>query len=266
MGPEDEKKTSVSPDKNLGQNFLTDKFHLNKIVRAVGATAQDTVLEIGPGTGALTRPLLESGATVIALEIDPRCAAPLDALKEEYPDTFTYHITDAMDASYTRYAPKGSILAGNLPYNVGTQIVLKGLEEADYFKRMVFLLQKEVVARICATPSSSDWGRLGVICSLKADCDNLFDVPPGAFFPAPKVTSGVVRLTPLSAPRHSCDEKKLEAITRQAFGQRRKMLRASLKKMFAEEELEKVGIKPTQRPETVSLKQFADLSRLESGC
>ena len=252
----------MRPERKLGQNFLTDKFYLAKILQAVAATPQDTVVEIGAGTGALTKALLECGACVIALEKDPRCAAALEDLKQIYPKTFTYHITDALEADFTALAPAGSILAGNLPYNIGTQIVVKGLECGQHFRRHIFLLQKEVVKRICSTPETSDWGRLGVLCNLKADCENLFDVPPGAFYPPPKVTSAVVRLSPLPHPRFPCDEEKLQHITRQAFGQRRKMLRASLKPLIPEATLKKAGLSPTQRPETVSLEKFAALSLL----
>lgn len=251
----------VTPQKALGQNFLTDRFYLERIVKAVGATKADTVIEIGAGTGALTRPMLESGAAVVALEKDDRCGPVLAALQAEFPEKFTYHISDAMTADFTALAPEGSILAGNLPYNVGTQFVMKGLESQNHFKRHVYLLQKEVVQRICAEPGTSEWGRLGVACSLRADRSHMFDVPPGAFFPPPKVTSAVVSLTPLESLRYSCDIKTLEALTRQAFGQRRKMLRASLKGLCDENALEKAGIKPTQRPETVTLAQFAELSR-----
>ena len=253
-------KPSIQPDKKLGQNFLTDKFHLNKIVRAVGATGTDTVLEIGAGTGALTIPLLESGATVVALEKDPRCEDVLASLKIKFPETFTYHITDAMEHDFSSFAPEKSILAGNLPYNVGTQIVLKGLRAHQHFKRHIYLLQKEVVERICSQPNTSNWGRLGVICNLKASCENLFDVPPGAFFPPPKVTSAVVRLTPLASNRFECNEKNLEILTRQAFGQRRKMLRASLRGIVSEEQLTRLGIAPTKRPDEISLEKFAALS------
>lgn len=249
---------TIAPQKQLGQNFLKDQFYLQKIIKAIAPQKGEAILEIGPGTGALTAELLKSGAHVTAIEKDPRCAPILEKLKQQYP-CFTFHIADALKLSFKEVAPQATALVGNLPYNIGTQIVLNGLLQ-NHFKKHVFLLQKEVVSRICAHPQTADWGRLAIACQQKANCENLFDVPAGAFFPPPKVTSSVVRLTTLPEDRYPCAEQKLEMLTQAAFSKRRKMLRTSLKGFFSEAELLKLGIEPTQRPENLPLEAFAKLT------
>ncbi len=254
---------NVAPKKAFGQNFLTDQHYLNRIASAVRPDKGQTVVEIGAGTGALTKALLERGALVVCIEKDERCLPVLEELSNSFPNSLTIVDGDALEQDFTTLAPKGSILAGNLPYNIGTQVVLNGLASADYFTRHVYLLQKEVVQRICATPEdASNWGRLAIACQMRGDCRNLFDVPPGAFFPAPKVTSAVVELTPLEGLRFPCDMKKVERITQVAFGQRRKMLRASLKSLMTTEQMASAGIDSSHRPETLSLKDFAALAEL----
>ena len=253
--------TAPRPDKSLGQHFLHDKAILERIAGATGAQAGDIVLEIGPGPGALTQALLATGAHVHALEKDDRFPPYLEEIGAQYDNRLTITLADALKADYAALAPQGSILAGNLPYNVGTEIVVRGLKEYRlHFTRMVYLLQKEVVLRICAKPGTSDWGRLGVWCDLYADCHRLFDVGAGAFNPPPKVTSSVVGITPLKEPRYPVDEKKLERLLHTTFTNRRKMLRKSLKGLITEETMQELGIDPTARPETLTTKQLCDLA------
>ena len=151
---------------------------------------------------------------------------------------------------------------GNLPYNVGTPILFNALEHPESFSKMVFMLQKEVVERITAQPKNKNWGRLGVQCSLRCDTRKLFDVPPTAFYPQPKITSAIVELIPLSTTRFPIEDKKLDHLLRKSFGQRRKMLRASLKGTLTEDQIEKAGISPQARPETLSLEELCKLSNL----
>lgn len=254
---------TVAPKKAFGQNFLTDKHYLRRICAAVGATEGQTVLELGAGTGALTRALLEMGAKVVCVEKDERCIPVLNEMAKEFAEGQLKVIEgDALEADFTALAPKGSMLAGNLPYNIGTELVMMGVATGDHFKKHTYLLQKEVVQRIAATPQSNDWGRLAIACQLQADCEHLFDVPPGAFFPAPKVVSAVVSIAPLPTQKFDCPRKKVETVARLAFGQRRKMLRASLKGVVSEEEMQNIGIEPTRRPETLSLEEFCKLANL----
>ena len=259
----DNSNHSVAPKKAFGQNFLTDKHYLRRICDAVGAEAGQTVLELGAGTGALTRALLERGAKVVCVEKDERCIPVLNDMAKEFDEgQLTVIEGDALEADFTTLAPVGSMLAGNLPYNIGTELVMMGVATGSHFKKHTYLLQKEVVQRIAAKPQSNDWGRLAIACQLQAECDHLFDVPPGAFFPPPKVTSAVVSITPLAEQKFECSRKKLEHVTRLAFGQRRKMLRASLKGTLSEEALADAGIEPTRRPETLSLEEFCKLANL----
>ena len=245
--------------KALGQNFLTDKHYLARIVAAIAPQPGQHILEIGPGAGALTTELLAAGAHVTVVEKDTRCLPILEALGAQHAGRLTIHAGDVLKLNLADLVPAGSQLVGNLPYNIGTEIVIRALD-ADAFSRMVFLLQKEVVARICGIPSSPDWGRLGVYCQWLADCRPLLDVPPGAFTPAPKVTSSLVELLPLAQPRYVAHPKKLQRLTQQAFGQRRKMLRASLKGMLNAAQIEAAGIDPTSRPEDLSLEALCRLS------
>jgi 16S rRNA (adenine1518-N6/adenine1519-N6)-dimethyltransferase len=189
----------IHANKSLGQNFLTDPRYRERIAKSVGATAGETVIEIGPGPGALTAELLELGIHVIAVEKDERMQEPLGALATRFPNQLTVNYEDALRTRWAALGPTPVTLCGNLPYNVGTQLVIDALQTRGKFKRMVFLLQKEVVGRITASAGEDDWGRLAVFCQLHANCRKLFEVPPGAFTPAPKVeagTGGESRLRP----------------------------------------------------------------------
>ena len=253
----------IPAKKSLGQNFLRDENIIRKTVLAIGPQKNEHIVEIGPGQGAITRYLLEAGANLTALEMDERMVVPLTKLSEENDNRLDLKLGDAMLVDFPTLAKDSKVkLVGNLPYNVGTQMVMKALETPDKFIALTFMLQKEVVERICAKPGTSDWGRLGVWCDLICDNKRLFDVPPGAFIPRPKVTSAIVQMTPLEAPRYDVDFKKLERVLRLTFGQRRKMLRATLKGTLSIEQIESIGIKATDRPEVLSTKQFCDLANL----
>jgi 16S rRNA (adenine1518-N6/adenine1519-N6)-dimethyltransferase len=258
-----ESKSSPRADKRLGQHFLHDKNILGRIASATGANENTTVLEIGPGPGALTSTLLTTGARVVAVEKDQRFVPLLEELSKANENRLTIHLADALKVNISTLVPKTSIMAGNLPYNVGTEIVLNTIKQhRSHFAKMVFLLQKEVVLRICAQPNTSDWGRLGVWCDLYCERAKLFDVAAGAFSPPPKVTSSVVLLTPLPAPRFEVEEKKLDRLLRTVFLNRRKMLRKSLKGQITAEQMEAVGIKPTLRPENLSTEQLCLLANI----
>jgi 16S rRNA (adenine1518-N6/adenine1519-N6)-dimethyltransferase len=253
--------TAPAARKSLGQNYLVDPHFRQKITAACKPRAGKPIIEIGPGPGSLTEGLLAAGAHVIAVEMDDRFVPLLEELAAKYPQAkLTLHIGDALKTPLHTLAGEPAPLVGNLPYNVGTQIVATALEHGQAFPHMTFLLQKEVVGRICATPGDDDWGRLGVLCDLLAKRQKLFDVPAGAFRPMPKVTSSVVTLTPLPAPRLNVNRAKLDEVTRRAFGQRRKMLRASLKGLLSEDAIRAAGIDPAARPETLTLEAFAALA------
>ena len=248
----------IPAKKSLGQNFLVDQNIIHKIIQAIQIEPGETVVEIGPGQGALTKHLLAAGAHVIAIEKDQRMEEPLGALSEEFDGNLTIHFGDALETNFSSLTDASVKIVGNLPYNVGTPIVMGLLEKTD--KPMTFMLQKEVVGRICAAPCTSAWGRLGAFCQLKASCQHLFDVPPGAFIPKPKVTSAIVQLTPRKETLYPVVEKNLSHLLHLAFTKRRKMLRSSLKGILTEEQMTSAQVQPTQRPEELSLKQLCDLA------
>lgn len=256
----EEKKKMLPAKKSLGQNFLIDQNIIRKIVAAINPNEGETIVEVGPGQGAITGHLLSAGASIIALEKDERMVEPLTKLSEENDNRLTLNLGDALEVDYSNLSQGKLKFVGNLPYNVGTLIVIKALEHPEDFTTLTFMLQKEVVERICAKPSTSDWGRLGVLCDLLCDSKKLFDVPPGAFVPRPKVTSAIVQMIPLKKPRFDVDRKKLDHILRLTFGQRRKMLRATLKGVLSVDQIEELGISAQSRPETLSTEEFCKLA------
>ncbi len=250
-------------NKNLGQHFLHDKNILERIVSATGANSKNTVLEIGPGPGALTSSLLKTGTNVIAVEKDSRFIPLLEEISANHDNRLTLKLTDALKVDVSTLVPAGNIMTGNLPYNIGTEIVLNTIKNhRNHFTRMVFLLQKEVVQRICAQPNTGEWGRLGVWCDLYCDRSKLFDVASGCFSPPPKVTSSVVLLIPLPSPRFDVTEKKLDKLLRTVFFSRRKMLRKSLKGQITSDQMETVNITPTLRPENLTTEQLCILANM----
>ncbi|MDP2121795.1 MAG: 16S rRNA (adenine(1518)-N(6)/adenine(1519)-N(6))-dimethyltransferase RsmA [Hoeflea sp.] len=254
----------LAPKKALGQNFLFDLNLTAKIARSAGPLEGFTVFEIGPGPGGLTRALLAQGASrVVAIERDPRCLPILEEISARYPGRLEIVEGDALKtdlAALARGAP--ARIVANLPYNVGTQLLINWLTadvDAPFWTSMTLMFQKEVGQRIVAAPGSNHYGRLGVLAGWLTHSEILFDVPPQAFTPPPKVTSSVVSILPLSE-RLPCELDKLERVTHAAFGQRRKMLRQSVKPLGGEALLARVGIDPTRRAETLSVAEFCALA------
>jgi len=249
--------------KHLGQHWLHDPLVITRIAQrcAEGLVTGTTVVEIGPGEGALTQALIQQGLRVVAVELDPRCVAHLQALPAAATGQLQVIPGDALQLDWPALlASTGARqVVGNLPYNVGTEIVARLLLLPQPLARMVFLLQKEVVLRLVAKPNTADWGRLGVLTALLAESQRLFDVAPGAFSPPPKVMSSVVALHPLPRRRYAVDLAALDQVLRAGFGQRRKMLRGSLKPLLNEAQIIAAGANPTARLETLDL---ATLCRL----
>jgi 16S rRNA (adenine1518-N6/adenine1519-N6)-dimethyltransferase len=258
--------------RSLGQNFLFDLNLTGRIARAAGPLAGRTVLEIGPGPGGLTRALLAEGADrVIAIERDPRCLPALAEIAAHYPNRLDVMEADALDCDPAALLAGGpSRIIANLPYNVGTALLTKWLTTSAWpppWSTATLMFQREVAERIVADEKrTDDYGRLGVLCGWRARSQILFEVPPQAFVPPPKVTSAVVLVEPRPEPA-PCDVRALEAVTRAAFGQRRKMLRQSLKSLVPDPLplLDKAGIVPTARAEEVPVAGFVALANAYRG-
>ena len=251
--------------KSLGQNFLLDLNLTARIARAAGPLAGVTVVEVGPGPGGLTRSLLAEGAAhVVAIERDQRCIAALEEIAAAAPGKLTIVNADALTVDMAELAPPPARIVANLPYNVATPLLvgwLKAEPWPPWYELMTLMFQREVAERIVATPGSKTYGRLGVLAGWRSQAEILFDVSPRAFTPQPKVTSSVVRLTPRPAPL-ACDGLVLERVTAAAFGQRRKMLRQSLKTLGldAQRLLAEAGIAETQRAEQIDIAGFVALA------
>lgn len=251
--------------KSLGQNFLLDLNLTAKVARAAGDLAGATIIEVGPGPGGLTRALLMNGASkVIAIERDARALPALAEIEAHYPGRLEVIEADALQTNYTALAggsPDVRIVA-NLPYNIGTELLLRWLLSAPwppFYKSLTLMFQREVAERITSRPGSDHYGRLGVLAGWRTEARIVFDIPPQAFSPPPKVTSSVVHIVPRATPL-PCDAAKLGRVTQAAFGQRRKMLRQSLKSLGGEALLAKIGIDPTRRAETLDVAEFVALA------
>jgi 16S rRNA (adenine1518-N6/adenine1519-N6)-dimethyltransferase len=255
----------LAAKKSLGQNFLLDLNLTGKVARASGPLAGATVIEVGPGPGGLTRALLMQGAArVIAIERDDRCLPALAEIAQAYPGRLDVVAGDAMTIDYQALAQGHANvrIVANLPYNIGTELLVRWLTGTDwppFYESMTLMFQREVAERIVATPDDDAYGRLGVLAGWRTDAHVAFDIPPQAFWPPPKVTSSVVHLVPHAAPL-SADIRKLERVTLAAFGQRRKMLRQSLKGIGGEALLAAAGIDGTRRAETLSIAEFVRLA------
>jgi len=251
--------------KSLGQNFLLDLNITSKVARGAGDLTGATVIEVGPGPGGLTRAVLLNGAhRVIAIERDERCLAALDEIAVHYPGRLTVIAGDALTTDFAALADGAADvrIVANLPYNIGTELLVRWLSVEPwppYWTSLTLMFQREVAQRIVATQDDDAYGRLGVLAGWRTHADILFDLPPQAFTPPPKVTSSVVHLVPRAAPL-PVEAQRLSKVTECAFGQRRKMLRQSLKPLGGEALLARVGIEPTRRAETLSVAEFVAIA------
>lgn len=250
--------------KSLGQNFLLDLNITQKVARAAGPLDHATVVEIGPGPGGLTRALLSLGARkVIAIERDRRAIPALEEISAHYPGRLEIIEGDALAIDIARFKTEDMPLkvVANLPYNIGTQLLVNWITMPwpPTWQSLTLMFQKEVAERIVAEPDDDHYGRLGVLCGWRAQADMMFDLPPQVFTPPPKVTSTVVHLEPRENPL-PCALDRLERVTAAAFGQRRKMLRQSIKSLGGEALLGRVGIDASRRAETLSVEEFCRIA------
>jgi 16S rRNA (adenine1518-N6/adenine1519-N6)-dimethyltransferase len=257
-------RQGIAARKSLGQNFILDLNLTRRIARAAGRLDDCTVIEIGPGPGGLTRALLAEGARrVVAVERDPRCLAALGELAAHYPGRLQLVEGDALalDAAALTKPPRK--IVANLPYNIATALLLRWLDRIGDYDSLTLMFQREVAERLVAAPRRPAYGRLSVLVQWLTEPKILFDLPPRAFVPSPKVTSSVVALIPRAAPLAPADKPTLERVTAAAFGQRRKMLRSSLKALGVpvEKLLAGAGIPPTARAEELSVADFCALAR-----
>lgn len=254
--------------KQLGQNFLLDLNLTAKIARMAGDLTACDVLEVGPGPGGLTRGLLAEGARrVLAVEKDARCLPALAEVAAAYPGRLTVLNADAMEVDALAHLAPPIRVVANLPYNVGTELLIRWLTPAAWppvWQSLTLMFQKEVAERIVAKPGSKAYGRLAILAQWRCDARIVMTLPPEAFTPAPSVHSAVVHLTALPAPRFPADAAVLSRVVAAGFNQRRKMLRASLKGVAPdiESKLMAAGIPPTARAEEIGLEAFCTLARI----
>ena len=254
----------IGAKKSLGQNFLLDLNLTRRIARAAGPLDRGAVIEVGPGPGGLTRALLAEGAgRIVAIERDPRCLAALQELAAICPGRLELVEGDALALDPAELTPAPRRIAANLPYNIATALLLRWLDRIADYEKLTLMFQREVAERLVAQPRTPAYGRLSVLVQWLTQPKILFDVPARAFVPAPKVTSSVVSLTPRTTPLAPADRANLERVTAAAFGQRRKMLRSSLKTLGRAPEplLAAVELSGTERAEELSVVEFCALAR-----
>ena len=255
-------KYNLTPNKSWGQNFIFDLNLTRKIARAANLSSNETIFEIGPGPGALTRALFIEGAgKIIAIERDKRAITALSELVDICNGKLELISDDALKVPINKMGVLPRRIVANLPYNIATQLLLNWLQTPNAFKAITVMVQKEVAMRICAKPGSSNYGRLSIITQWLTRPKMLFDIPASAFHPKPKVTSTLLEIIPRSQPLFPAKRQILEKITAQAFGQRRKMLRSSLKKVGGDDLLLATNIDPTLRPENLSIEDFCRLAQ-----
>lgn len=250
--------------KHFGQHFLHDRNIIDKMLRSLSLQPTDRVVEIGPGPGALTLPLLEMLPRLDVVEIDHDIVAWWQE-QTQAQGKLHIHQQDALKLDISALRGEGEVLriVGNLPYNISTPLIFHFLQHRRHIRDMLFMLQKEVVDRITAAPGSKDFGRLSVMVQYFCETHYLLKIGPGAFSPPPKVDSAVVYLKPWTTPPYVAkNEEQFGKLVAQAFSQRRKTLRNTLKGMLTEEQIESVGINPTQRAETLSVEDFVSLANL----
>ncbi len=253
--------------KGLGQNFLLDLNLTARIARAAGDLTACDVLEVGPGPGGLTRGLLAEGARhVLAIEKDPRCLPALAEIATAYPGRLTIVAGDALEVDALAHLTPPIRICANLPYNIGTELLVRWLTPPDwppFWTSLTLMFQREVAERIVAVPGTKTYGRLAILAQWRCEARIVLDLPPQAFTPPPKVSSAVVHLTALPAPRHPADPATLGRVVAAAFNQRRKMLRAALRGLSPEIERHLIAadIAPTDRAEQIGLAAFCALAR-----
>jgi 16S rRNA (adenine1518-N6/adenine1519-N6)-dimethyltransferase len=254
----------IAARRSLGQNFILDLNVTRRIARAAAPLDGVSVIEVGPGPGGLTQALLEEGASrVVAIERDRRCLAALRELAAVYAGRLDLVEGDALELDPAALTPAPRKIVANLPYNIATVLLLRWLGRIGDYQSLTLMFQREVAERLVAPPRGPAYGRLSVIAQWLTEPKILFDLPPRAFVPAPKVTSSVVLLTPRQAPLAPAEKPALERVTAAAFGQRRKMLRSSLKTLGVAVEplLAAARIVPTARAEELSVAEFCALAR-----
>ncbi len=248
--------------KRFGQHFLHDQNIIDLILRAINPLPGDHLVEIGPGQGALTYPLLQRCKDLIAIELDRDLVPVLQRESKRYGNLEVIN-ADILEFDLASLGKEKKFrLLGNLPYNISTPLMFHVLESMSQIEDMHFMVQKEVGLRIVAGPGNNNYGRLSVMLQYRCECQYLFDVGPGSFSPPPKVDSAVVRMTPLAEPAHDIgDEKIFSAIVQAAFGQRRKTISNSLRSQVSRESISACGIDPSLRAENLTIGDFARLSR-----
>ncbi|MFK8028605.1 MAG: 16S rRNA (adenine(1518)-N(6)/adenine(1519)-N(6))-dimethyltransferase RsmA [Gammaproteobacteria bacterium] len=248
---------STRPRKRFGQNFLEDDAVISRIIDVIDPREGETLVEIGPGRGAITLPLLESGCELHSIELDRDLA---HEWRQRSLDRFTLHEHDALRFDFSTVSTAPLRLVGNLPYNISTPLLFHFMQYRHCFTDLHVMLQKEVAERICAAPGSKAYGRLSVMLSVNFMSEVLFDVPPDAFYPEPKVTSSIIRLVP-TEPEYSLDNPKVFAeVVKKAFSMRRKTLRKSLQTLCSDADFSACDIDSSLRPEVLSPAQFAHLA------
>jgi 16S rRNA (adenine1518-N6/adenine1519-N6)-dimethyltransferase len=254
------KRFRLGARRSLGQHFILDLNLCARITRAAGDILASTVIEIGPGPGGLTRALLDAGAAkVIAVERDERCVAALAELAEAYPERLEIIEGDALEADLVGLTGPPRCIVSNLPYNIATPLLIGWLQHIGDFERLTLMFQQEVAARLAARPGTREYGRLSIITQWLCDVRREFNVDGRAFTPPPKVASAVVTLNPRLKPLAPAAWDALETVTAAAFGQRRKMLRASLKPLCLDPR--ELGIDPTKRAGELTVEEFCALAR-----
>ena len=247
--------------KRFGQNFLHDPAIIQRIVDTINPQRNDHIVEIGPGKGALTKPLLKRVKHLNVIEIDRDLAGTLQTKLATNEHKLTIHQFDALKLDFSIFGHSDLRIIGNLPYNISTPILFHLLNFSNYINDMIFMLQKEVVERICAKSNSKQYGRLSVMLQYYCDVESLFTIKPGAFNPIPRVDSAIVKLTPLAHPRYVLSDPDTFAfIVREAFSQRRKTIRNALKKWLNDDHFEELNIAPENRAENLSIEDFTKLA------
>tara|TARA_B100001778_G_scaffold334877_1_gene348546 strand:- start:5960 stop:6745 length:786 start_codon:yes stop_codon:yes gene_type:complete len=247
--------------KRFSQNFLEDKSVIEKIINIINPEKSDHLIEIGPGKGALTVPIIKFVKKIDVIEIDKQL---VKLLKDNIDDKkLTIHEYDALKFDYSKFKNRNLRLIGNLPYNISTPLLFYLLSYKNIIKNMFFMLQKEVVERICARPGTKEYGRLSVMIQYCCEVESMLEIKPDAFYPSPNVDSAIVKITPLSKTKYKLiNDENFKTIVREAFSQRRKTIRNALKMFLNEDDIKAAGIDANVRAEKLEIKDFVELSNL----